>query len=89
MLPHKVSNALDISKAEGVELLSESEKVLCSTLRIYPRAYISIKDTVLKEYASKGVMRKRNLRALVKIDGNKSSRIYDFFVEMGWLINKI
>ncbi|KAJ3274611.1 Transcriptional adapter ada2 [Terramyces sp. JEL0728] len=89
MLPHKVANALDISKADGVDLLSDGEKMLCSTLRIFPRAYISIKDTVLKEYASKGVMRKRNFRALVKIDGNKSSRIYDYFVEMGWLTNKI
>jgi transcriptional adapter 2-alpha len=79
---------LDISETDGADLLSESEKHLCSNLRLFPRAYLSIKDTILKEYAAKGVLKRRAVRSLIKIDVNKTSRIFDFFLEMGWIANK-
>jgi transcriptional adapter 2-alpha len=55
---------------------------------MFPRAYVSMKDVILKEYATKGVMKRRQLRSLIKIDAAKCNRIFDFFVEMGWLSNK-
>lgn len=81
----KQAPPLDIAATEGTDLLSEQEMVLCSNLRLFPRAYLAIKDTLLKEYATKGSLRRRQARSLVKIDVNKTTRIYDFFVEMGWL----
>ncbi|KAI8818630.1 uncharacterized protein EV422DRAFT_551231 [Fimicolochytrium jonesii] len=74
---------LDISNAEGVELLTHNEQQLCSNLRLFPKSYLVIKETILKEYAKQGSMRRRECRRLIKIDVNKTSRIYDYFVEMG------
>ncbi|KAI7863179.1 hypothetical protein BDF14DRAFT_1734506 [Spinellus fusiger] len=81
----KPANPLDIGEADGVHLLTEEEQVLCSTLRIMPRPYLVIKDTILKEYARLGYMKRRQARSLIKIDVNKTSRIFDFFVESGWI----
>jgi transcriptional adapter 2-alpha len=81
----KPANPLNIRDADGVHLLTEEEQVLCSTLRIMPRPYLVIKDTILKEYAKLGYMKRRQARSLIKIDVNKTSRIYDFFVESGWI----
>ncbi|KAI7875510.1 transcriptional adaptor 2 [Lichtheimia hyalospora FSU 10163] len=75
------ANPLDISEADGVHLLTEEEQTLCSTLRILPRPYMVIKDTILKEYARQGYLKRRQARGLIKIDVNKTSRIYDFFIE--------
>ncbi|KAG2202290.1 hypothetical protein INT47_010738 [Mucor saturninus] len=81
----KPANPLNIRDADGVHLLTEEEQILCSTLRIMPRPYLVIKDTILKEYARQGYMKRRQARSLIKIDVNKTSRIYDFFVESGWI----
>ncbi|KAJ3269214.1 Transcriptional adapter ada2 [Borealophlyctis nickersoniae] len=81
----KVAQPIDITGADGVELLLNNEKELCSNLRIFPKAYMVIKETILREYAAKGFMKRRQARELIKIDVNKTSRIYDFFVEMGWI----
>eukprot|EP00842_Homolaphlyctis_polyrhiza_P006910 jgi/Hompol1/808/HPOL_004512-RA len=76
---------LDIRNADGIDLLSENEQYLCSNLRLFPHAYLSIKSVILKEYAAKGTLTRRQARTLVKIDVNKTGCIFDFFVEMGWI----
>ncbi|KAJ3302588.1 Transcriptional adapter ada2 [Kappamyces sp. JEL0829] len=81
----KTANPLDISHADGIDLLIDEEKVLCSQLRLYPRAYMGIKDIILREYAAKGVVKKRSVRSMIKIDVNKTSKIFDFFSQMGWI----
>lgn len=78
-------NPLDVSEFEGVHLLSEREKTLCSQLRLVPRSYLAIKDTLLGEYIRNGFLRRRRARELCKIDVNKTSKIYNFFIEMGWI----
>ncbi|TPX38235.1 hypothetical protein SmJEL517_g00210 [Synchytrium microbalum] len=77
--------SLDITTADGVGLLSPAEQSLCSALRLVPRAYLVIKETLLKEQQSKGHLKKRAARELVRIDVNKTAKIYDFFYEMGWV----
>ncbi|KAJ1889869.1 Transcriptional adapter ada2 [Kickxella alabastrina] len=81
----KSINPLDIEGADGIELLSESEKEVCARLRIFPRPYLVVKETLLTEYARTGQLKRRQARDLVKIDVNKTSRLYDFFVESGWI----
>jgi transcriptional adapter 2-alpha len=81
----KQAQPLDISHADDVHLLSDAEVELCSMLRILPRPYLIIKEQILSVYSRKGVLRKRDARDLVKIDVNKTGRIYDFFIQMGWL----
>ncbi|KAJ3409087.1 Transcriptional adapter ada2 [Chytriomyces hyalinus] len=78
-------NPLDISNADGVELLLPNEQQLCSNLRILPRAYQVIKETILREYAMKGGLTRKEARMLIKIDVNKTQQIYDLFVVNGWI----
>lgn len=81
----KLGIPIDLTDVEGVELLSNSEIELCSWLRLLPRVYLNIKETLLKEQAKFGYLKRAVARGLVKIDVNKTSRIYDFFVAAGWI----
>lgn len=81
----KASNPLNILNSDGIELLSEKEKHICSILRLYPRLYLNIKDTLIREYLRTGGLKRAQARASVKIDVNKTSRLYDFFISAGWI----
>lgn len=60
--------------------------MLCSTLRIHPKPYLAIKETLVREYARRGgKLRRREARDLVKIDVNKTSKIWDFLHQAGIL----
>lgn len=78
-------NMLDISSKPQIELLSERERELCSTLRLLPEQYIVIKETLLREYMKHGELKKSQARQMIKIDVNKTSKIFDFFEESGWI----
>lgn len=81
-----VANPLDISRSADVELLSPEEQVLCSQLRILPKPYLAIKETLFRELIrSGGVLKKRTARELIKIDVNKTARIYEFFQAQRWI----
>lgn len=76
---------LDISHAADFELLSNEEKQLCATLRILPKPYLAIKNQLMKEaIKNNGILKKKDARQSLKIDVNKASKIYEFFVQMGW-----
>ncbi|KAH9020735.1 hypothetical protein EDB85DRAFT_2293776 [Lactarius pseudohatsudake] len=70
----------------SLHLLTPAEQTLCSTLRILPKPYLVIKETLVREYARRGgKLRRREARDLVKIDVNKTSRVWDFLVQAGYL----
>lgn len=76
---------LDISHAADFDLLSNEEKQLCATLRILPKPYFAIKNQLMKEaIKNNGILKKKDARNALKIDVNKASKIYEFFVQMGW-----
>lgn len=76
---------LDISHAADFDLLSNEEKQLCATLRILPKPYLAIKNQLMKEAVkNNGILKKKDARQSLKIDVNKASKIYEFFVQMGW-----
>ncbi|KAF9975819.1 Transcriptional adapter ada2 [Actinomortierella ambigua] len=83
----KPANPLNIQNAEGIHLLLPPEQTLCSQLRIFPKSYMIIKEQLMKEYARLGGLKRRQARELIKIDVNKTGKIYDFFVEAGWIKN--
>ncbi|KAG0048462.1 Transcriptional adapter ada2 [Gryganskiella cystojenkinii] len=86
-LIRKPANPLNIQNAEGIHLLTAPEQALCSTLRIFPKSYMIIKEQLLKAHARLGGLKRRQARELIKIDVNKTGKIYDFFVEAGWIQN--
>lgn len=69
-----------------MHLLTPAEQTLCSQLRILPKPYLVIKETLVREYARRGgKLRRREARDLVKVDVNKTSRVWDFLVQAGFL----
>ena len=65
------ASPLNIANATDVHLLTQSERNLCSQLRILPKAYLVIKETLFRELLrSGGVLKKRQARDLLKIDVN-------------------
>jgi transcriptional adapter 2-alpha len=77
---------LNLANSPSLHLLTPAEQALCSQLRILPKPYLVIKETLVREYARRGgKLRRREARELVKIDVNKTSRVWDFLVQAGYL----
>uniref|UniRef100_A0A7S4MA68 Transcriptional adapter n=1 Tax=Vannella robusta TaxID=1487602 RepID=A0A7S4MA68_9EUKA len=76
---------VDISNAPGYDLLSLGERQLCESLYLYPSQYMIIKDALVKEYLKTGNLQKSTARFLVKIDVNKTSQVFDFLEQAGWI----
>ncbi|KAK2464163.1 hypothetical protein APHAL10511_003620 [Amanita phalloides] len=77
---------LNLANSPSLHLLTPPEQTLCSQLRILPKPYLVIKETLVREYARRGgKLRRREARDLVKIDVNKTSRVWDFLVQAGYL----
>ncbi|EIW83540.1 hypothetical protein CONPUDRAFT_53341 [Coniophora puteana RWD-64-598 SS2] len=84
--PRKQPAPLNLANSPSLHLLTPGEQTLCSQLRILPKPYLVIKETLVREYARRGgKLRRREARDLVKIDVNKTARVWDFLVQMGFL----
>ncbi|PAV18449.1 transcriptional adapter 2 [Pyrrhoderma noxium] len=77
---------LNLMNAASLHLLTPAEQIFCSQIRILPKPYLVIKETLVREYARRGgKLRRREARDLARIDVNKMSRIWDFLVQAGYL----
>mmetsp|Transcript_1887 Transcript_1887/g.3299 ORF Transcript_1887/g.3299 Transcript_1887/m.3299 type:complete len:602 (+) Transcript_1887:46-1851(+) len=76
---------LDISHCPKVDLLSAKERELCSYVRVLPDQYLMIKDTLILESMKRGFLKKGTARQIIKIDVNKTSKIFDHLVNAGWI----
>lgn len=84
--PLTLATPLNLANAASLDLLSSEEQNLCSTLRVMPKPYLMIKETYLRENERrKGLLKRRDARKMMKIDVNKSGRIFDFLVANGIL----
>ncbi|RDX54934.1 SWIRM-domain-containing protein [Lentinus brumalis] len=82
----KMPAPLNLANSPSLHLLTPEEQTLCSALRIMPKPYLVIKETLVREYARRGgKLRRREARELVKLDVNKVSRVWDFLVQAGYL----
>ncbi|CAL1706148.1 unnamed protein product [Somion occarium] len=80
----KMPAPLNLANSPSLHLLTPEEQTLCSTLRILPKPYLVVKETLVREYSRRGgKLRRREARDLVKIDVNKTSRVWDFLVQTG------
>jgi transcriptional adapter 2-alpha len=79
--------ALDIQDMAGVHLLQPAEQEICSRLRVSPQSYLKIKQFMMEECRRRNGLRKRTARELVQMDVNKTSRLWDFFANAGWVWN--
>jgi transcriptional adapter 2-alpha len=86
-LCRKLSSRLDIANMPGYESLTDKERELCAAVRLVPVAYIDFKNILLNEFRKCGYLKLGQARLLIKIDVNKTRKIYDFLVSEG-LVNK-
>ncbi|CAL1263186.1 unnamed protein product [Larinioides sclopetarius] len=78
---------LNIATMLGFDKLTSKERDLCSSLRIIPSSFLQYKSTLINEYRKLGSLRLANARSVIKIDVNKTRKIYDLLLEEG-LISK-
>ncbi|KAJ3052381.1 Transcriptional adapter ada2, partial [Rhizophlyctis rosea] len=81
----KKSTSLDIpSTSAGYHLLTDEELITCSTLRMMPSQYLTVKETLLGAVA-RGPFKKREAKRWFRIDVNKTAVLYDWFKTLGWI----
>ena len=64
-------------------ILFNSFLQLCSLVRLVPVAYLDFKKILETEYTKNGYLHLRQARTLIKIDVNKTRKIYDFLIREG------
>jgi transcriptional adapter 2-alpha len=85
-LPNTGPLDFDQLQTDDLHLLSDDEKEVCRVLRIYPKPYIVLKETIIREAIKcGGGMKKKTMRDLCKIDSTKAARLFDFWVHCGWI----
>lgn len=60
---------------------------VCAGLRLMPASFLQYKSILINEYRKLGSLRLANARSVIKIDVNKTRKIYDLLLEEG-LISK-
>lgn len=74
-----------IENLTGFELLSDREKVLCSSLNLSPARYLTVKTIIIKDHLQKrqGIPAKSRLPSY--LDKVLKKRILIFLTESGWI----
>ncbi|KAI8006627.1 Transcriptional adapter ADA2 [Camellia lanceoleosa] len=74
----------DVNGFLGADLLSESEKRLCSEIRILPSHYLSMLQTMSVGILNGNITTKSDAHGLFKaVDPSKVDRVYDMLVKKG------
>ena len=95
LVPPHIRSTVKWAKAEPINIsdkpyfskLAPAEQHCCSILRIAPEQYLTIKRTLIREGRTRqpGTFKKRDAQRLCRIDVNKTSKIYEWYVKIGWL----
>ncbi|XP_069690195.1 transcriptional adapter 2-alpha [Periplaneta americana] len=89
-IPQNVSSRrpappLDIVGLPGYERLSTAERTLCSTVRLVPESYLEFQRILVAECKRNGGLKLAQARTLIKIDVNKTRKLYDFLLKEGFI----
>jgi transcriptional adapter 2-alpha len=78
--------SLTSENAPDLHLLTKDEIKLCEVLRLQPKPYLMIKEQILKEAVKgNGALKKKQAKEICRLDSQKGGRIFDFFVNAGWV----
>ena len=72
---------LNIVGLPAYDKLTADERELCSEQRVLPEVFLEIKTMMLEECMKQNGLRLANVRPLVKIDVNKTRKLYDYFLK--------
>ncbi|XP_060064792.1 transcriptional adapter 2-alpha-like [Ylistrum balloti] len=87
VIPRRPAPPLDIVGLPGYDKLTESEREMCASIRLVPDAYLEFRSVMTTECAKAGSLKLSQARNMIKIDVNKTRRLYDFLLSEGH-INK-
>ncbi|KAM5345257.1 hypothetical protein ACJ41O_011119 [Fusarium nematophilum] len=72
--------------APDLHLLTPEETKLCEVIRLQPKPYLMIKEQILKEaLKTNGTLKKKQAKEICRLDSQKGGRIFDFFINSGWV----
>lgn len=77
---------IEIVGMPGYEKLQTKEMDLCRSVRLVPLSYLELRDTLIAENKKLGYLKLQTARRLLKIDVNKTRRLYDFLAEEGYIM---
>ena len=77
----RTAGPLDIVGLPGYEKLTEQERDLCSETRVLPEVFLDVKLILIEECNKGSGLRLADARPLVKIDVNKTRKLYDFLLK--------
>uniref|UniRef100_A0A2C9JTC4 Transcriptional adapter n=1 Tax=Biomphalaria glabrata TaxID=6526 RepID=A0A2C9JTC4_BIOGL len=80
---------LKIENLPGYEKLNDLEKELCSEARLVPQAYLDFSKILIAENAKHGCLKLAQARSLIKIDVNKTRKLYDFLIMQGHIVKSL
>lgn len=76
---------IDIIGMPGYCKLTEKEKDLCRNVRLIPDSFLQLRDILVAEQRRNGFVKLQTARRLLKIDVNKTRKLYDFLIEEGYV----
>uniref|UniRef100_H2YUS2 Transcriptional adapter n=1 Tax=Ciona savignyi TaxID=51511 RepID=H2YUS2_CIOSA len=79
----KPAPPIDLTDLPGVEKLNAVEKEFCAKTRLVPEAYLAYKASLVHDFNRHGNLKLASARNIVKIDVNKTRKLYDFLIEQG------
>ncbi|GMJ08276.1 homolog of yeast ADA2 2B, PROPORZ1 [Hibiscus trionum] len=74
---------LDLMGFAEIQLLSETEKRLCSEIRLPPPLYLRMLQIISEEIFNGNISKKADAHSLFKIEPSKIDRVYDMLVKKG------
>ncbi|XP_030021079.2 transcriptional adapter 2A [Manduca sexta] len=80
---------LEITDLPGFSQLTETERVLCSNLRLTPESFLDIKEQLIAQNFKMGCLRLIDARRIIKIDVNKTRKIYDYLMYEGFITKPV
>ncbi len=81
MTTRRSAGPLDIVGLPSYEKLAEDERDVCSEARVFPEVFLDIKKILVEECGKSCGLRLADARPLVKIDVNKTRKLYDFLLK--------
>lgn len=69
----------------GYEMLDDKERELCTNIRLVPISYLEFKELLIQENNKHGSLKLAMARRQLKIDVNKTRRLYDFLAQEGYI----
>ncbi len=72
--------------APDLHLLTPEEAELFKVVRLQPKPYLMIKEQIIKDaMKAKGTLKKKQAKEICRLDSQKGGRIFEFFINAGWI----